>query len=374
MRKAKTCFGVTLRRVLLMAAVLVSMSPMARAATVIPDENWPDQPFLRTAPEEDARVTLRALLEQAGMQVVIRPEVKEKTIPVFYSDKIRTSLHAAFNQLIDVSGFSYDYDGKTKTVTLSQPTATTSDFVVLKLVTLTAVKSLVNNFHLNVDVIFDDATQTLMLKGDSEQVGKLRQLIDKREDALAAAEKAKADEIGKGSAAAKDQAVASRTQAEAQLLADRADRERRAQAEVDQITVEVIPLHYASVGPVRVQFQGENVTIPGVIDTLNNLLGVTAAKAAAEAVGQDNSGQNKILRLGLESRQPDDRSSQRRHIPGDAVAGRTFDPGAGEQARRLPRYAFRGCADQFRDRARDAHPDRPGQEVDRAARPPDGAG
>jgi type II secretory pathway component GspD/PulD (secretin) len=177
MRKSMKRFGVAMRRGVLMAAVLVSMSPMARAATVIPEQDWPDQSFLRVANEEDVRVTLRAVLDQAGMHLIIRPEIKEVELPISYTDKAHISLKNAFEQLIDIARYSYEYDGRTRTVTLSQPIMTTADFIILELVAANDVKSIVNRFHFNVEVISDDTTHTLMLKGEAEQVAKLRALI-----------------------------------------------------------------------------------------------------------------------------------------------------------------------------------------------------
>jgi type II secretory pathway component GspD/PulD (secretin) len=278
-----------MRRGFLTAAVLGSMASMASVAKAA-DIPWKEDAFFdETAADQNIRLVLSHLLDRDGLKVDFAPEVKGNVTVTFTHEL----LQAAFNKLIEENDLDYSYNDQTKTVTIKGKGQVKPEFIILNLVKRSDIDSIKKNFQLNVEPSYDPATQSVMLKGDQEQVDKLKALISQIETARAEKDKSDAEQRTAASASFQAQAEGQNKQAEADLKAYRLEQERRAQAEIASITVKVIPLHYASVGPVRVQFQGENVTIPGVIDTLNNLLGVTTAKAAA----QDESGQNKVLGL-----------------------------------------------------------------------------
>ncbi len=282
MRKATECFGVAMRRVLLSAAVLVAVAPMAKAMEIPLSKT---EVFQENAHDEDIRDVLRKLLAADKLSAFFRPDVKGTVTFDFMTTPM--PLLAAFNKLMEENGLDYEYNDETHTVTILAKGVTETTFIPLKNKNVTdeAVKSAAHHFDLDKDVsiIYDQPSKTIMLRGKPDQVKNLADLISRLEASAAERDKSEADNYAAASTAALSQAEAMKRQAEAQQAAYRLAQEQRAQSDVDSIKVEVLKLHYASVGPTRVQFQGESVTIPGVIDTLNNLLGVTnAAKAAAQ--------------------------------------------------------------------------------------------
>ncbi len=281
MRKATKCLGVAMRRVFLTTAVVMSVGSMAKAADIPLSKT---EVFAENAFDEDIRTVLRKLLATDSLAVIFRPDVKGSVTYDFTKTPI--PLLGAFNKLMEENGLDYEYNADTKTVTILVKGLIETTFIPLKNKNVTdeAIKSAAHHFGLDqeVTIIYDAPSKTIMLKGKAERVKDLSDLIERLETSATERDKAEAENFAAASSAALSQAEAMKRQAEAQQAAYRLSQEQKEQNDIDSIRVEVIKLHYASVGPTKVQFQGENVTIPGVIDTLNNLLGVTNAKAAAQ--------------------------------------------------------------------------------------------
>ena len=281
MRKPFKSFGVAVRQGLLAAAFCVPMAS-AMATTEIP---WKDETFERTSFDEDIRNVLRAVLKQNGLEVVFRPGVQGAVTSTFS----RIPLRGAFNKLIEENGLSYEYSEDTKTITISTKEKSASEFVPLRNVDEAMIRSVQSKFRLTAEVIYEDKTRTVMLKGDPDQVAKLKDLIAKLETSQAEAIKAHHESEEKTTKASLTDAEAQMKAAEAQRIRDQNEAARLARLEVENVAVEVLQLHYASVSSTRVKFQGEDVTIPGVIDTLNSLLGISSGTSPTPQGGGSSS-------------------------------------------------------------------------------------
>jgi type II secretory pathway component GspD/PulD (secretin) len=278
----------------LLAAGLILTPPAAAQDRL----TWQEQLFERTSVEEDIRDVFRALLRQNDTQVVFRPGVDGKVSFQFSN----MPLQAAFNKLMEENGLDYNYDARTRTATLFKTASTErqEQLLALSFINVDRLRSVAATLRLGGELIADEQTRMVLARGTPDQV---RRLIDLGER-LDRAEGDRLKRIGD-----EREAEAKRLEAEAnqlRALAQQQDSQssavtRRLEAEakakeieakarevelrqrmIDNILnteIRVIPLRYASVGSTSQTFQGQQITIPGVDETLRVLLGLTESKA-----------------------------------------------------------------------------------------------
>jgi len=238
--------------------------------------------YNRSAFDEDIRVSLRNIVSQGGFQVNFRPGVSGTVTTDFQN----FPLQGAFNKLIEENGLSYEVNLETKTVTISPKGQVVGQFVTLKRVDRTRIEAARSKFGLGGELTFDDKSPVVQVRGEPEQVRRLVELIGQLEKAEDERRKAEDEDararVQIGSDAAKSELAA----AEARLKAEQADVLKLNRIEIENVDVKVIPLRYASVGPVKIKFQGEDVTVPGLIDSLKALLGINDTQQAAQDIPQ----------------------------------------------------------------------------------------
>ncbi|MEI6987204.1 MAG: secretin N-terminal domain-containing protein, partial [Rhodospirillaceae bacterium] len=195
-------------------------------------------------------------------------------------------LQGAFNKLMSDFGLDFEYSSDIRTVTISPKGQVRTEFIAMKYIDKNRIDAAKSKFVLGGEVVYHEGA--VQLRGDPDQVSKLKEVIALLESSEGDRRKAE-EEHQKNEAnttntmadAQRKAAEAERISAEARQRDEQLQLMRQQRLEIEQITVKVIPVRYASVGPMRIKFQGEDVTIPGLIDSLNVLLGVASAGAGA---------------------------------------------------------------------------------------------
>jgi type III secretion protein C len=230
----------TLRGLGALMLVLVALAP-ARAA----DIPWqPGLTFSRTSVDDDIRGVLRAILGAEGLSVLFRPGVAGK-ISFEFTD---TPLQTAFEQIVTEYGLRYEYNGNARTVTILPAGANAAEsvsrrFLSLQKVNFATVRQALLNFGLGLEgVAYDPATNTLAIAGDERRISQLSDLI--------------------------------------KTLEERTQPRRNAFGEATNIQTKVIRLRFADVGPSVRSFHGQRATIPGILETLQAMLGTNSSTAS----------------------------------------------------------------------------------------------
>ncbi|MBF0561426.1 MAG: type II secretion system protein GspD [Alphaproteobacteria bacterium] len=266
---------VSLRRTAIAAAsammVIGATVPGTTAATDIP---WKDVTWEHTSVDEDIKDVLRALLSADGLQVIFRPGVKGPVSTHISSMPLR----AAFTMLMTENNLEYSYDPGTKMVTILQGGAKgemSQDFVSLGLVNPDDLVGAMKDFGLGGNIKINKGTNTALLKGTPDQVKLLKDLITDMATSAGkvAADRAKGNtsssEVTKAAAeAARAEVEAANAAAAAKAESERAFRENFLNQEI-----KIIPLQFATVAATTKKFYDQSVTVPGIAETVNNLLG-----------------------------------------------------------------------------------------------------
>jgi len=268
----------------------------AQAANI----SWAQTLFQREFYDEDIRVVLTRILQEAGLRADFRPGVQGRVS----FDFSNMPLEAAFNKLIEENGLEYSYEPSSKTVTITAPLP--SRLITLAFATPAQLRAAAEKLDLRGKI--EDAADTgiVLVRGTADQIKRLEELaqaIDKNEQArFDGLRKRQTTDTALGTEVAKQREA----DAAAREREIRAESQARMRDEIMNTTVKVIPLRYANVGPTTQTFQGQSVTIPGLDDTLRTMLGLAEPKGggsivgAAVAAGQELADMARIRReLGL---------------------------------------------------------------------------
>jgi type II secretory pathway component GspD/PulD (secretin) len=184
-------------------------------------------------------------LSAEELSVLFRPGVTGKVSFEFKDAPLRS----AFEQIITEYGLRYEYNAGARTVTILPAGASAGGgvlrrFLSLQKVTFAAVRQALLNFGLGLDgVAYDSATNTLAITGDERRIGELSDLI--------------------------------------KTLEERSQPRTNAFGEATNIQTKVIRLRFADVGPSVRSFHGQRATIPGILETLQAMLGTSTGNGTA---------------------------------------------------------------------------------------------
>lgn len=272
------------------AWVLVASIGSFTLPALAQDIPWPRTLFERDYFDADIRAVLTTIINEAGLQSDFRPGVQGSVTFNFRN----MPLQAAFNKLVEENNLTTSYDAATRTITISVPLP--GRLITLSFASVEQVKQAARKLGIGGRIDDDPKTGVILVRGTTEQVTQLEDLakrLDAAEKAfqdhkqsLAAAETARGVEDAK-----RDAEVAKRdlARAEADERRLKAEIHARMLEEVRNTDTKVIPIRYANVGPTTQTFQGQQVTIPGIDETLRTMLGITDSKgsggAGAGAVG-----------------------------------------------------------------------------------------
>ncbi len=275
---------------LLLAALLV-LSP-ASGLLAQPSQELPwkdDQTISRVSVDDDIRSVLRAVLQAGGFSAIFRPGV-DGTISMRLD---RVPAGQAFEQLIAEQGLDYEYRPETRTVIVYPLSAAAIApprrvFITTAYADFAAVERVLERFDIGDEgITFDRATRTIAIVGRGERVEEVSELIRRIEET------------------ARERHENNLEQEQRDRRRRRAEIESRLYEELLASEVQVIPLRFASVGQTTRQFQGRSVTVPGILNTLEAIIGTVNVDAgggalpsrpAAEA-GNAESEQEFLLRM-----------------------------------------------------------------------------
>ncbi|MEO5373014.1 MAG: hypothetical protein H7840_01915 [Alphaproteobacteria bacterium] len=248
-------------------SVVTAVVP-SRAAGDIP---WKDTTFEHSG-DADVKDVLRLLLRANGQQVIFKPGVKGTV-----SARIENMpLRAAFTMLITETGLEYAYDSATNMVTISAVGKTdqvAQDFINLGMVEPDALMGAVREFGLGGNIKINRATNTALVKGAPEQVKLLKDLITDMANNAKSVHESRTSGSSASSKASQDASAAARAAAEAAVAEQKAQAEKVMLEGLLNQEVRIIPLTYANVGSSTKKFYDQSVTVPGIEETINKLLG-----------------------------------------------------------------------------------------------------
>lgn len=229
--------------------VLAAWGTFAWAETPIP---WKEETFSKSVFEEDVRVILTELLHRNGQEVAFKPDVSgDVTLELS-----NVSLRTAFTRIMEESSLGHTYAQDTNMVTIfpQNPKEMTEDVFIPKHSTLDEILPTLEHFNYDASGLTftpDEETHAIYLKGPQKKVTSLMKVLEKVDDAL------------------KNRRIREVSDRENRLKLASMDREM----ENTRIEIKVIPLRFANVGKQKVSFQGESITLPGIIDSLDAFMG-----------------------------------------------------------------------------------------------------
>jgi type II secretory pathway component GspD/PulD (secretin) len=184
-------------------------------------------------------------------------------------------LEAAFEQIVEENGLDYAYNPSTRTVTVygkgDKGGTNAQNFVNLGDVDYATVREALSSFHIDSEGLsYDPRTNLLAVGGDQDQAQQIVHLVETlKEQSKARSEK---------TAESRKQEVADH----------KAVLEQKAYQDLQHLEIKVIPLRFADVGPTTKEFQGKSVTIPGIAETLEAMLGVNDKRSPPRARNDQN--------------------------------------------------------------------------------------
>ncbi len=233
-----------------------STSASAQQVSSVP---WDDTvEYSRTSVDEPVGTVLRSLLAANKLSAMF-PAQLEGSLTATYS---KVAPRLIFEQITDQFSLAYRYDPLTRTVTVypeNSEYGRTNEraFFTLKRLPFNQLSKALKNFGLGTSGIsYDPSSRTVSAFGSEKRLSELKELIDTLEEHYAKVDPAtllnESGEINEAAVSA--------------LAAD---------FDWETATIRVIPLRFADVGPSTKKFQGETVSLPGVEETLNALLGTS---------------------------------------------------------------------------------------------------
>ncbi|MCB1733647.1 MAG: hypothetical protein H6981_01505 [Gammaproteobacteria bacterium] len=221
------------------------------------DIRWDDTKlFQHHSVNEPVEELLRQILQQNGLSGIFLQGVRVKEPVSQEFDNI--PLQAAFNKVLQENGLTYTYDEDKQTVTVAVATEVRTRFRLIspQYMSLADVENAFTRFseqepRLKAALpVFDYATQSVLLRGEPDQVNEVETLIQALDDGE------------------KRRLESRKTQLQDRLTT----RQLNKQVASTNLVMRVFPLRFSNVGESEVMFQGEKVSVPGIDEALLNLL------------------------------------------------------------------------------------------------------
>ncbi len=247
------------------ALIMTLMLGVALAQATLP---WrPDSLITLTAEDEDIKDVLRTILRSNRLVAIFKGAI-EGTVDL---DEEDVPAQGIFNKLITEFELQFSYDEGTRTVTIQPKYVATAkpktatpvrDFVVPQYVNFTVIQAVLEKFGLgSKGITYDINSGTISLFGMAGRIQDIKLLIEQL-----------------------DKSAESRQERE--LIDRRSEYEGRLYQELLSAKVRVIPLRYASVSETTKVFQGKSISVPGIEETLQAILGVQINKSGDRAQNQ----------------------------------------------------------------------------------------
>lgn len=273
--------------------LLVASLWMWSAQVFAADIQWDDTKlFQHHSVNEPVEELLRQILHQNKLSGIFLEGVRGKDPVSQEFDNI--PLQAAFNKVLQENGLTYTYDEAKQTVTVAVATEVQTKFRLItpEYMTLSEVEAAFERFSdaeprlRDARPIFDPVTQSVLLRGEPNQVKELEALIKSLDNG----EKRRAESRGK------------------QLQEQLKTRQLRQQVEAGDYVVRMVPLRFATVGETKMKFQDEEISVPGIDETLYDLIGVRPTVTSKQSVltpttdDSDTANDTAPLRISVDAR------------------------------------------------------------------------
>lgn len=249
---------------LLLGAAWPAWSAPPAAAPAIP---WQaGATFTRTSVDDDVRNVLRALVGGQGLQVVFRPGITGK-VSFRYRD---ADPAAVLEQLLQENGLEAAYNPATRTVTVGPARGAAAPasqrLIPLHSVDFPSLRQMLVNFGIGTEgITYDPTLQMIGVSGDSARVTQVSEVVKALEDHLSARQDRSAEDRMR------------------QAVAQRSTLQRRAYEDAMNVQTRIFRLRFADVAPTTRTFHGRSVQVPGVLETLQAMLGLGPGSAGAGA-------------------------------------------------------------------------------------------
>ena len=248
------------------ALIMTLMLGVALAQAKLP---WrPDSLITLTAENEDIKFVLRTILRSNRIVAIFKGAI-EGTVDL---DEEDVPAQGIFNKLITEFELQYSYDEDTRTATIQpkhvasvtpKAAAPVRDFVVPQYANFTEIQAVLEKFGLGSEgITYDINSGTISLFGMASRIQDIKLLIQQLEKSA-------------------------ESRQERELIDRRSEYEGRLYQELLSAKVKVIPLRYASVSETTKVFQGKSISVPGIEETLQAILGVQINKSGDSAQNQN---------------------------------------------------------------------------------------
>ncbi|QWR77227.1 type II secretion system protein GspD [Candidatus Magnetomonas plexicatena] len=237
----------------LAAATLLAVFFMGWFCTPVCAEElkWKDELFTRDIHGEDIKTTLRSIAKANNTEIIFKGNIKGEVNKKFEN----MTLEGTFKMLLDEYGLDYSYSPQSKYMTVTLKTEKQSIvFYRMKYENPQNVKTVLQKFKAwaqGFEIHME--TNSLFLKGSQSEIDSAL-LIVKELD------KATEEELKN------------------KLL------KKSIEMLTSEVKYEVIPLLYASVGPTTYRYANETVSVPGVDETIKEILGYSKDKEKAQTL------------------------------------------------------------------------------------------
>lgn len=238
--------------------------PAWAAPIATPAIPWqPGVTFTRTSVDDDVRNVLRALVGGQGLQVVFRPGITGK-VSFRYRD---ADPAAVLDQLLQENGLEAAYNPATRTVTFGPARGAAAPasqrLIPLHSVDFPSLRQMLVNFGIGTEgVTYDPTLQMIGVAGDAARVTQVSEVVKALEDHLAARQDRSAEDRMR------------------QAVAQRSTLQRRAYEDAMNVQTRIFRLRFADVAPTTRTFHGRSVQVPGVLETLQAMLGLAPGSAS----------------------------------------------------------------------------------------------
>ncbi|MBF8271215.1 MAG: pilQ [Magnetococcales bacterium] len=244
------------------------------------DLKWKEENFDVTFVDADIRDVLTDLLKRNEKTAVFLPGVQGVVTFDFHNNPML--VEAAFNKVLAENNLTYFYDPVIKTVKIlpASDAAVVDDIFTPKYSDLQNILDAFARFGLGsgVDITADHITNVLFFHGAQGSVMALKKIAAEVDASLQNLQ----GRLLKDLEQKRLQSSVSVDEERARLEREKIDTER-------SVTVDVIPLRYTSVAQSTTSFQGEKVTLPGILDSLRAFVGpIQVIDPSREDEGKDN--------------------------------------------------------------------------------------
>lgn len=266
----------TIRSRMLWVLPMVGMLVLGCWASVVSavDGNlkWRDEVFTTTFVDADVQDVLSDIITRNGQNPFFLKGVQGAV--TFDFGEARMLLRVAFDKLMKEHEltFSYNPNDETVTISLADETVVVNEIFTPKFSLPAQIKLALLRTSIdfsNVKVKVDDEINSIFFNGVKGRVKEMIRIAEKIDRALGSQDERSHDGLTKELDLLKSKTAQRLEDAKArqeELLLQHA-------LEASDVMVKVIPLRFANVDTSKTTFQGEEVTLPGILDSLQAFVG-----------------------------------------------------------------------------------------------------